>query len=703
MAYDKNENYQKKIDEAVARGDYASASAYEKQRNEKIDGEGLNQYTKTYNYVIPKGMSGEQYNKVNSTFKVGDKYNNYQEQADTNLNKYQTHADSDMISSGTKSKLNTSFNMPNSVKQADRWLANQLDIIQSGKTTYTDQVRDMMDKIMNREKFSYDVDNDTMFQQALSSAMKSGQAAMQNTIGQASALTGGYSSTYATTAGNQAYNSFIEDAYNNLPEYYQMALDAYNSEGENMFRQYGMLSEADEKEYNRNIAAYDATYQHRNQMYNEAYGRFRDERSDAFAMADLEMREYTQRGNDIYNLYAMYADAADKEYQRQYQPWHDDVTMAFEMGKLGQSDFWNQYGYDFEAIQNQLNREHETSERLGRQSFETSEREASQDFTTQRDEILQGYTDKNMATEHSYNKEILDIEQGNKKELMDIEQGYTDKNMATQHGYDVAMEGIRHDNDMEKINTQNDFQAGENQKDRDWKSGESQKDRDWKSGESQKDREHDTSEREANQAWQDSNREDNQAHDVYMQNDAQAYDSSENALARQSKGSGGSPSNEKPISFTDTEIATIKEMFGNGASDQEVIDYLYTKGKYITQDDLWMIDMYKDSKKKEDVLTPNTTGLITNSGMFASFKPNVGDNFKVTVGKNSYTVENRGLANENAHAILDNLNVKDGQVFAYDDDGTVRVYVKKDNKYYKVGATLTGGGEFKNLKQALQR
>ena len=40
-------------------------------------------------------------------------------------------------------------------------------------------------------------------------------------------MTGGYGSTYATTAGNQAYNAFIEDAYDNLPQYYQMAMEAY--------------------------------------------------------------------------------------------------------------------------------------------------------------------------------------------------------------------------------------------------------------------------------------------------------------------------------------------------------------------------------------------------------------------------------------------------------------------------------------------
>ena len=81
-----------------------------------------------------------------------------------------------------------------------------------------------MGQIQNRDKFSYDVDNDVLFQQYLASSMASGKTAMQDTMGQASALTGGYGSTYATSAANQQYNAYIQDAYNNLPEYYQMAM-----------------------------------------------------------------------------------------------------------------------------------------------------------------------------------------------------------------------------------------------------------------------------------------------------------------------------------------------------------------------------------------------------------------------------------------------------------------------------------------------
>ena len=37
MNYNKDTDYQEKINEAVKSGDYESAAVYEKQRNEKID------------------------------------------------------------------------------------------------------------------------------------------------------------------------------------------------------------------------------------------------------------------------------------------------------------------------------------------------------------------------------------------------------------------------------------------------------------------------------------------------------------------------------------------------------------------------------------------------------------------------------------------------------------------------------------------
>ena len=275
MAYKKDTNYTEEIEKAVLKGDYATASTLELQRNEKIEKENLS-YEKTNNYSIPNGVSGDTYNGYKSTYEQSSKVDNANKERDKALQSYKNITDKKNIVSGdTWDVINSEFVMPSAVTEADKYLSSQLEKIQSGKTSYSDQLKEMMDKIMNREKFSYDVDKDPLFQQALASAMNSGKTAMQDTIGQASALTGGYGSTYATTAGNQAYNAFIEDAYDNLPQYYKMAMDAYQMEGDEMYRQYGMLSDEDAKEYDRMLSAYDATYAHRNQLYNEAYGQFR--------------------------------------------------------------------------------------------------------------------------------------------------------------------------------------------------------------------------------------------------------------------------------------------------------------------------------------------------------------------------------------------------------------------------------------------
>lgn len=55
-SYDPNKDYMKLMEEAAARGDYAQAALYEEKRNEKIRGEGLDQYAQTHSYekYLPK-------------------------------------------------------------------------------------------------------------------------------------------------------------------------------------------------------------------------------------------------------------------------------------------------------------------------------------------------------------------------------------------------------------------------------------------------------------------------------------------------------------------------------------------------------------------------------------------------------------------------------------------------------------------------
>ena len=399
-----------------------------------------------------KGVDDSITDKMLSEFTASDESKNADNKSKDALGNLESlTGKTNIISAGTWSDINSSFVVPSAVKEADAWLSNQLELIQSGKTSWSDPLRDIMDKIMNREKFSYDVDTDPLFQQALASAMSSGKQAMQDTIGQASALTGGYGSTYATGAGNQAYNAFIEDAYDNLPQYYQMAMDAYQMEGDEMYRQYGMLSAEDDKEYNRNITAYDATYQHRNQMYNEAYTQHRDSVSDAFAKANLEISEHGQLVSDAYNYYVASSDYSDKVYEREYNSWMDSINQATQYAQLLNSDYWNQKDLD-------LNYDKMEQDYL----MHTEDNELSYKMFTEGNEFT--------AIENQKDRDFSASE--------------------SQKGRDFTASENQKDRDHESSENQKgrDFTASENQKDRDFSASESQKGRDFTATENQKDR-----------------------------------------------------------------------------------------------------------------------------------------------------------------------------------------------------------------------
>ena len=81
--------------------------------------------------------------------------------------------------------------------------------------------------------------------------MQQGRLAMLDTVGQAAALTGGYGSSYAQTAGQQQYGQYLQQLQQALPEFYGMALDRYTAEGEALEAQYALLQKQQAASYSR--------------------------------------------------------------------------------------------------------------------------------------------------------------------------------------------------------------------------------------------------------------------------------------------------------------------------------------------------------------------------------------------------------------------------------------------------------------------
>lgn len=121
----------------------------------------------------------------------------------------------------------------------------------SYQSQYSQAAKDSIDTLLNRKAFQYDVNEDGLYQQMKDNYIRQGKLAMQDTMGQAAAMTGGYGNSYAQNAGQQAYQGYLQQINDNLPEYYQLAQNAYDAEGDRLKTQYALLSEQENQDYDR--------------------------------------------------------------------------------------------------------------------------------------------------------------------------------------------------------------------------------------------------------------------------------------------------------------------------------------------------------------------------------------------------------------------------------------------------------------------
>ena len=117
--------------------------------------------------------------------------------------------------------------------------------------TFSEQewLNKIKESIENYGEFSYNFNEDALYQQAVDRYSQMGKMAMADTMGQAAAMTGGYGNSYAQSVGQQTYQEYLQEAHDMLPEFYQMALDRYQMGKDDLYNQYGMLLSEYEREY----------------------------------------------------------------------------------------------------------------------------------------------------------------------------------------------------------------------------------------------------------------------------------------------------------------------------------------------------------------------------------------------------------------------------------------------------------------------
>ena len=159
---------------------------------------------------------------------------------------------------------------------------------------YQGQIDAAYQKILSRQPFKYDMNADAMYQQYKDAYTRQGGMAMRDTMGQAAAMTGGYGNSYAQTAGQQAYQGYMQGLNDKVPELADRAFNRYQNEGNDLYNQLSVSQGMDQT----------------------AYGKYRDQVGDWQTNVGRLQGDYTsERGFDI----DMYRNAvSDWQNQQSY-------------------------------------------------------------------------------------------------------------------------------------------------------------------------------------------------------------------------------------------------------------------------------------------------------------------------------------------------------------------------------------------------
>ncbi len=152
---------------------------------------------------------------------------------------------------------------------------------------YQQQLDAAMEKILNRESFSYDLNGDALYRRYKDQAIQNGRLAMLDTMGQAAALTGGYGSSYSQSVGQQAYQKSMDTLADTAARLRTQAREEYDRQGEQAQSHYRLLAQRESEEK----SAYDAgvsAWQAENSRLWDRYDALRQQDYDAYrdAVAD---------------------------------------------------------------------------------------------------------------------------------------------------------------------------------------------------------------------------------------------------------------------------------------------------------------------------------------------------------------------------------------------------------------------------------
>lgn len=114
---------------------------------------------------------------------------------------------------------------------------------------YDEKLNELVDQILNRDPFSYDAENDPLYQFYRDRYQRNGDKAMRDTLGAQAARTGGLSSSYAGSVAQQSYNDYMQGLNDIVPELYKLAYSMYKDDEDSQRANVEMLRALEQGDY----------------------------------------------------------------------------------------------------------------------------------------------------------------------------------------------------------------------------------------------------------------------------------------------------------------------------------------------------------------------------------------------------------------------------------------------------------------------
>lgn len=152
---------------------------------------------------------------------------------------------------------------------------------------YQDKIDQILDDLLNGKTPVYDFSTDPVYQQYKDNYIRQGQMAMMDTMANAAALSGGYGNSYASTVGNQAYQAYLSELNNVIPELADAAYARYQTEQAGKRDNLSILQGLEESDYAKYRDLLSDWYTNRDYLtgrydteYEKDYGSYRDSVAD---------------------------------------------------------------------------------------------------------------------------------------------------------------------------------------------------------------------------------------------------------------------------------------------------------------------------------------------------------------------------------------------------------------------------------------